>query len=117
MEDLRVRKDKEFPHNVSTDGIRYPPNSAPPLGINHAQKIKGEFSAKGASMLPKLQDFNQMFKHYADSILNMNESVFPPGHPLFNRERSISALKQTNDKLLKENLELKKRLEDKTTKK
>ena len=68
-------------------------------------------------MLPKLQDFNQMFRQYANSVLNMNESVFPPGHPLFNRERSISALKETNDKLLKENLELKKRLEEKTTKK
>jgi hypothetical protein len=67
-------------------------------------------------MLPKLQDFNQMFRQYADSILNMNESVFPPGHPLFNRESSISTLKETNDKLLKENLELKKRLEEKTKK-
>ena len=89
MEDLRVRKDKEFPHNVSTEGIRYPPNSAPPLGINHAQKIKGEFSAKGASMLPKLQDFNQMFRDRANSLIKMNTSVLPPGHPLFSRENSL----------------------------
>ena len=58
-----------------------------------------------------------MFRQYADSILNMNKSVFPPGHPLFNRERSISILKEENDKLLKENLELKKQLESKSNKK
>ena len=117
MEDLRVRKDKEFPHNVSTDGIRYPPNSAPPLGINHAQKIKGEFSAKGASMLPKIQDFNQMFRDRANSLIKMNTSVLPPGHPLFSRENSLLTLKEENDKLLKENLELKKQLDAKSNKK
>ena len=47
----------------------------------------------------------------------MNKSVFPPGHPLFNRERSISILKEENDKLLKENLELRKQLESKSNKK
>ena len=71
----------------------------------------------GASMLPKLQDFNQMFRQYADSVLSMEKSVFPPGHPLYNRENSISTLKESNDKLLKENLELKKRLEEKASKK
>ena len=105
----------EFSHNENV--VRYPPNSNLPKGLVASNILKNNFLNQSAGMLPKLQDFNQMFKHYADSILNMNESVFPPGHPLFNRERSISALKQTNDKLLKENLELKKRLEDKTTKK
>ena len=96
--------------------MRYPPNSNPPKGLANPKMLKNDFLNQGAAMLPKLQDFNQMFRQYADSILNMNESVFPPGHPLFNRERSISALKETNDKLLKENLELKKRLEEKTKK-
>ena len=56
------------------------------------------------------------FREHADNILNMNESVFPPGHPLFNREKSISILKETNDKLTKENLELKKQLQSKKSK-
>ena len=67
-------------------------------------------------MMPKLQDFNQMFRQHANSLLDMNESVFPPGHPLYNRDRSISSLKDANDKLLKENLELRKRLESQTSK-
>ena len=117
MEDLRIRQNKGFPHNISPDGIRYPPNGAPPLGINHSQKIKGEFSAKGASMLPKLQDFNQMFRERANSLIKMNTNVLPPGHPLFSRENSLLTLKEENDKLLKENLELKKQLEVKSNKK
>jgi|TARA_B110000014_G_scaffold42971_1_gene28442 hypothetical protein len=96
--------------------MRYPPNSNPPKGLANPKMLKNDFLNQGAAMLPKLQDFNQMFRQYADSILNMNNTVFPPGHPLFNRERSISILKETNDKLTKENLELKKQLETKKNK-
>jgi len=99
--------------NDMSNFTRYPPNSNPPRKLDSSKIMKKDFVKNGASMLPKLQDFNQMFRQYADSILNMNESVFPPGHPLFNRERSISVLKDTNDKLTKENLELKKQLESK----
>ena len=117
MDDLKNRQHKGFLENVSSDGIRYPPNSTPPMGINHTQKIKGEFSAKGASMLPKLQDFNQMFREKSNSLIQMNTNILPPGHPLFSRENSLLALKEENDKLLKENLELKKQLELKSNKK
>ena len=117
MADLKNRPHKEFMQKISSDGIRYPPNSSPPLGINHVQKIKGQFSAKGASMLPKLQDFNQMFRDKANSLIKMNTSVLPPGHPLFSRENSLLTLKEENDKLLKENLELKKQIDTKSNKK
>ena len=100
----------------SENFMRYPPNSNPPKGLVNSEILRNRFLNESAGMLPKLQDFNQMFRQYANSVLNMNESVFPAGHPLFNREKSISILKETNDKLLKENLELKKRLEEKTKK-
>tara|TARA_B100000029_G_scaffold422755_1_gene429622 strand:+ start:7190 stop:7546 length:357 start_codon:yes stop_codon:yes gene_type:complete len=111
MDDLNIRQRNNFFQNISPDGIKYPPNSVPPLGINKSQKIKGEFSAKGASMLPKLQDFNQMFREKANSLIKMNTNILPPGHPLFSRENSLLTLKEENDKLLKENLELKKQLD------
>jgi len=104
-------------NNDMTNFIRYPPNSNPPKKLDSSKIMKKDFVKNGASMLPKLQDFNQMFRQYADSVLNMEKSVFPPGHPLYNRENSISTLKESNDKLLKENLELKKRLEEKASKK
>ena len=113
MEDM---KEKEFPflNEITPDFIRFPPNSNPPVGFNHIQKIKNEFSSKGASMLPKLQDFNQLFRQKADSLVNMNSSIIPPGHRLFSCENSIITLKEEYDKVLKENLELKKKLDGKS---
>jgi len=104
-------------NNDSIDSNRYPPNSNPPEGLIKSNTLKKKFLSESAAMLPKLQDFNQMFRQHANSVLNMNESIFPPGHPLFNREKSISLLKEENDKLAKENLELKKQLEKKVSRK
>ena len=103
-------------NNISPNVRRYPPNSNPPKGLVNPGTLKKNFIKDADAALPKLQDFNQMFREHADNILNMNESVFPPGHPLFNREKSISILKETNDKLTKENLELKKQLQSKKSK-
>ena len=91
--------------------IRYPPNSKPPMGFTGIKEIRERFNKRNASLMPNLEDFNQMFRQYANGLLNPDESLFPPGHPLFNREKSFSLLKEANDKLLKENLELKKQLE------
>jgi hypothetical protein len=91
--------------------IRYPPKSNPPTEFSGINKIREKFDKRNASMMPNLEDFNQMFHQYADGLLNAKDSVFPPGHPLYNKERSFSLLKEANDKLLKENLELKKQLE------
>ena len=93
------------------DTIRYPPTSTPPTGTTGIQEIRDKFNKRNASLMPNLEDFNQMFRQHANGLLNQNESLFPPGHPLFNREKSFSLLKEANDKLLKENLELKKQLE------
>ena len=93
------------------NSIRYPPKSNPPTGFSGIQGIREQFNKKNASMMPNLEDFNQMFRQHADGLLNGSESIFPPGHPLYNKEKSFSLLKEANDKLLKENLELKKQLE------
>jgi hypothetical protein len=60
-----------------------------------------------------LQGFQQSYQRYASGLLTMNSNgIIPPGHPLFNRQNSVNTLKAENDKLLKENLELKKKLEE-----
>ena len=100
----------------NNDSVRYPPKSNPPTGFLGIQEIHEQFNKRNASLMPNLEDFNQMFRQYADRLLTTNESIFPPGHPLYNREKSFSLLKEANDKLLKENLELKKQL-DKSEKK
>ena len=99
--------------NLSDETIRYPPRSNPPTGFSGITEIREKFNKRNASLMPNLEDFNQMFRQYADGLLNANESIFPPGHPLYNREKSFSLMKEANDKLLKENLELKKQLDSK----
>ena len=99
--------------NLGDETIRYPPKSNPPTGFSGITEIREKFNKRNASLMPNLEDFNQMFRQYADGLLNSNESVFPPGHPLYNREKSFSLMKEANDKLLKENLELKKQLDSK----
>ena len=79
-------------NNDSNNFMRYPPNSNPPKGLVNSEILKNHFLNESAGMLPKLQDFNQMFRQYANSILSMNETIFPPGHPMFNSEHSISTL-------------------------
>ena len=97
--------------NDANHSVRYPPKSNPPTGFSGIQEIRDRFNKRNASIMPNLEDFNQMFRQYADGLLNGSESIFPPGHPLYNKEKSFSLLKEANDKLLKENLELKKQLE------
>ena len=99
--------------NLGDETIRYPPKSNPPTGFSGISEIREKFNKRNASLMPNLEDFNQMFRQHADGLINSNESVFPPGHPLYNREKSFSLMKVANDKLLQENLELKKQLDSK----
>ena len=93
---------------------RYPPGVFPP---NHAlmnqKRLKEKFFQDNASMNAKLQDFNQMYQKLASGLFEVAYPALPPGHPLFSRLNSSTSLKNENDKLRKENLELKKRLEKK----
>jgi hypothetical protein len=47
-------------------------------------------------------------------MLKQLPTVIPPGHPAYTRQNSIETLQTENDKLIKENLELKKKLERQT---
>tara|TARA_B110000014_G_scaffold256654_1_gene240057 strand:- start:1374 stop:1754 length:381 start_codon:yes stop_codon:yes gene_type:complete len=97
--------------NAGDETIRYPPKSNSSTGFLGINELRERFNKRNASIMPNLEDFNQMFRQHAEGLLRTNESVFPPGHPLYNRENSFSLLKEANDRLLKENLELKKQLE------
>ena len=68
---------------------------------------------KDALMLsPNLQDFQQMYQKHASGLLEPPSNLVPPGHPLYTRNSAVNVLKLENDKLAKENLELKKQLDD-----
>ena len=100
---------------IMSNSIRYPPGSNPPNALVSGNKLRENLDMSNASINPKLQDFALMYRKMSSGLLDMSAGgIIPPGHPLFNREGSISTLKEENDKLLKENLELKKKLEQKS---
>jgi len=96
---------------------RLPPGLTHPMFKIYENPMKEHFSQEVASINQKLQGFQQMYHQYATGLLSMNSTIISPGHPLYTRQNSVKTLQATNDKLLKENLELKKKVEKETTSK
>ena len=102
--------------NVPHMAFQFP--RLPPGLSNSAFKVfenpmKEQFLKQTETINQKLQGFQHMYQQYASGLLSMNSMIIPPGHPLYNKQNSISSLQTENDKLLKENLELKKKLDKK----
>ena len=99
---------------LTPDSIRYPPGVSIPKGLVNTPKLKEKMSADGAALTPKQENFAQMYQQMAAGLLNMSlDKLIPPGHPMYSKENSIILLKEEKQKILKENLELKKKLENK----
>jgi hypothetical protein len=103
---------------LTPDALRYPPGANLPSGLVNTSKLKRQLSADNAALSPKLQDFTEMYHKMAAGLLNISsDTLIPPGHPIHSRENSVTILKEENKKILKENIELKKKLEGKISKK
>ncbi len=90
---------------------RYPPGVLPPTNaLMNQKRLKEKFLQENASMTTKLQDYNQMYQKLATGLFEIGYQALPPGHPFYSRLNSSTLLKNENDKLRKENLELKNRL-------
>ena len=96
------------------DSIRYPPSGNVPKGLMNILALKGKLSTDNAALNQKLEDFTQIYHQMVEGLIDMSiDKLIPPGHPMHSKENSISLLKEENKKILKENFELKKRLESK----
>jgi len=103
---------------LTPDTLRYPPSANLPSGLVNTSKLKRQLSADNAALSPKLQDFTEMYHKMAAGLLNISsDTLIPPGHPIHSRENSVTVLKEENKKILKENIELKKKLEERLSKK
>jgi len=103
---------------LTPDTLRYPPGANLPSGLVNTSKLKLQLSADNAALSPRLQDFTEMYHKMAAGLLDMSSNtLIPPGHPIHSRENSVAILKEENKKILKENMELKKKLEEKISKK
>ena len=95
---------------------RLPPGLSHPMFKIYENPMKEQFSKQASTINQKLQGFQHMYQQYAAGLLTMNSAIIPPGHPLYTRQNSVETLQAENDKLLKENLELKKKLEKESEK-
>ncbi len=94
---------------------RLPPGLTRPMFKIYETPTKKQFSQEVATINQKLQGFQHMYQQYSSGLISMNSAIIPPGHPLYSRENSVETLQAENDKLLKENLNLKKKLEKEAT--
>ena len=103
--------------NISSlvpDFIRYPPAASIPNALVNKPKLMKKLSSENMALTPMLQDFTEMYQQMAASLFSMSTSkLIPPGHPIYSKESSITLLKEENQKIMKENLELQKQLENK----
>ena len=96
------------------DFIRYPPAASIPNALVNKPKLMKKLSSENMALTPMLQDFTEMYQQMAASLFSMSTSkLIPPGHPMYSKENSITLLKEENQKIMKENLELQKQLENK----
>lgn len=88
--------------------LRYPPGMTAPMG---PAKLKEKMIADNPGFTGRINDFNKMYLKHASGLLDMNASMFAPGHPMSYKMATDYADKQELDKLRLENAELKKRIE------
>ena len=122
MDDMAIKQLQDLygmnpnvPH-MALQFPRLPPGLSHPMFKIYENPMKEQFSKQASTINQKLQGFQHMYQQYAAGLLTMNSTVIPPGHPLYTRQNSVETLQAENDKLLKENLELKKKLEKESEK-
>jgi len=109
LEDL-YGMNPNIPH-LALQFPRLPPGLSNPMFKISDSPMKEQFLREVDTINQKLQGFQHMYQQHVSGLLSMNSTIIPPGHPLYTRQNSVETLQSENDKLLKENLELKKKLE------
>ena len=92
---------------------RLPPGITHPMFKIFENPIKKKFVQDASNLDKKLDGFQKLYQQHASGLMTMSSGIIPPGHPLYSEKNSIKNLKFENDKLLKQNIELKKKLDKK----
>ena len=90
---------------------RLPPGITHPMFKIHENPSKETFLQNASMLNKKLDGFQKLYQQHASGLLSMSSGVIPPSHPLYSEKNSIESLRAENDKLLKQNSELKRQLE------
>ena len=93
---------------------RLPPGIMHPMFKIHDNPSKERFHQNASNLSKKLDGFQKLYQQHASGLFTKSSGIIPPGHPLYSEKNSVEYLKAENDKLLKQNIELKKKLDKKT---
>ena len=102
----------EIPHRAF-QFPRLPPGIVHPMFKVFENPVKEKFVQNAHNLDNKLDGFQRMYQQHASGLMTMNSGIIPPGHPLYSEKNSIKILKAENDKLAKQNIELKKKIDKK----
>jgi len=103
--------DHDIPHRAF-QFPRLPPGITHPMQKIFENPMKEKFLQDASMTNKKLEGFQKFYQQYASGLMTMNTNrIVPPGHPLYSEKNSLESLKAENDKLIKQNLHLKKKLE------
>ena len=92
---------------------RLPPGITHPMFKVFENPIKEKFVQDASNLDKKLDGFQKLYQQHASGLMTMSSGIIPPGHPLYSGKNSMETLKAENGKLLKQNMELKKKLDKK----
>lgn len=79
--------------------------------MTERNRAPGAGAASHLQAREAVEGLKRMFAAKASGLLATGVLPIPPGHPLYDGHRAIAALEAERDGLLKENADLKKRLE------
>ncbi len=89
---------------------RLPPGLMHPITSRFAVPTR-KTAGDATSLMPNIEDFQQAYRKNAAGLLESGHlGLVPPGHPLYQKGSSLNVLRSENEKLQKENIELKKQL-------
>ncbi len=106
-----------LPPAVQPPGMTPPEPLGRPIRMPGLDPGAGRNGAPGTGTAPHLQardaveGLKRMFVAKASGLLSTGVLPIPPGHPLYDGHQAIAALEAERDGLLKENADLKRRLE------
>ena len=102
----------EIPHRAF-QFPRLPPGLTHPMFKVFENPVKDKFVKNASNLDKKLDSFQRMYQQQASGLMTMDLGIIPPGHPMYSEKNSIKILKAENDKLAKQNIELKRKLDKK----
>ncbi len=120
MDDIVLRQLKDLydlNHDIPHRAFQFPrlpPGTAHPTLKIFENPMKDKFIQNASNLNKKLDGFQKLYQQHVSGLMTMNSTgIIPPGHPLYSEKNSVKILKMENDKLLKQNIELKKKLDKK----